>query len=70
MPFRPKDFRTTMATRLSELGVSEVTIGRMLGHAEKGVTRSRYVKHRHDEEKQAAWERWSTHVRTILGQPA
>jgi integrase len=51
------DLRRTCATRLAGLEVPRLVVGRVLGHADAGVT-ARYDLHAYDAEKRRALEKW------------
>jgi integrase len=55
---RPHDLRRTAATMIASTGVSRVVIGRILNHAERGVT-AVYDRYSYDAEKRAALNLWS-----------
>ena len=70
-PATPHDLRRTMASRLGELGISRVVIGKLLNHSESGVTARVYDKYEYAAEKAAAMAAWSERVTEIVsGQPA
>ncbi len=52
------DFRRTMRTRMSALGVAENVAELCLGHGKKGLARV-YDLHRHEAEMRAAFEAWA-----------
>ena len=52
---------------MASLGVARFVIGRVLNHAEPGVT-SVYDRHSYDPEKRAALEKWERHLRAIIGE--
>ncbi len=63
--WRLHDLRRTAATHMARLGVDRIVIGKVLNHAEGGVTK-RYDRHRYDSEKRIALDRWAAHLRTIV----
>lgn len=63
--FRPHDLRRTAATNMARLGISKLTISRVLNHAEGGVT-SIYARHSYGAEKRDALERWAARLEQIL----
>ena len=64
----PHDLRRTAASEMARLGVTEFVIGRILNHAEPGVTKV-YNRYSYDGEKRAALEKWERRLRTIIGEP-
>ena len=62
------DLRRSMASHLASLGVPRFVIGRILNHAEPGVTKV-YDRHSYDSEKRAALDKWERHLRAIIGEP-
>lgn len=65
-PFSPHDLRRTVATHLARLGVSRLTISKVLNHSEGGVT-SIYDRHAYETEKRAALDQWAAHLVRITG---
>jgi integrase len=63
--WRLHDLRRTAATHMARLGVDRLVIGKVLNHAEGGVTK-RYDRHRYDAEKRAALDRWAFHLQEII----
>jgi integrase len=64
-PFTPHDLRRTAASKMAAMGVSRLTIGKVLNHADRGAT-SVYDRHGYDEEKRAALLAWSEKLRDII----
>jgi integrase len=64
--WRFHDLRRSAATGLASLGVDVQTIGRVLGHSERGVTAQVYVRHSYLESKRQALHLWSQHIHTTL----
>ena len=62
---RPHDLRRTGGTFLSQLGVSRLTLKKVLNHVEKDVT-SIYDRYGYDAEKKYALELWSNHLMKIV----
>jgi integrase len=62
--WRLHDLRRTAATHMARLGVDRLVIGKVLNHAEGGVTK-RYDRHRYDAEKRAALDRWALHLQAV-----
>jgi integrase len=64
--YRWHDLRRTVATRLAEMGILEKTIGRVLNHAERGVTATVYNQYQYDAEKRAALDAWAVALDAIV----
>lgn len=64
-PFTPHDLRRTCATMLGGLGVSRFDQDRVLNHSDNSVS-AVYDRHRYDEEKRAALEKWETKLLKIV----
>jgi len=65
-PATPHDLRRTMASQLGELGVSRFIIGKLLNHAESGVTGRVYDKYDYAEQKRLAMLAWGDRLREIV----
>lgn len=63
--FRGHDLRRTAASFMASVGVPRLHIGKVLNHAERGVT-AVYDRHGYDAEKRAALEGWSRKLAVIL----
>ena len=63
--FEPHDLRRTAASMMTSAGVSRVVIGKILNHAEPGVT-AVYDRHSYDPEKRGALDAWGQQVEQIL----
>ncbi len=61
----PHDLRRTAASGLARAGVSRTVIGKVLNHAEPGVT-AVYDRHGYDAEKRAALDAWGEKIGQIL----
>lgn len=61
----PHDLRRSAASHMASLGISRVVIGKLLNHAEPGVT-AVYDRHSYDAEKRHALDAWSTRLKKIL----
>jgi integrase len=69
--WRLHDIRRSVATHIVRLGVSETTVGRVLGHAAQGVTAKVYALHSYEPEKRSALTRWAAEIeRAVAGRPA
>jgi integrase len=64
--YRWIDLRRTVATRLAEMGVDEVTISRVLNHARHSVTAKHYNKHAYTNEKREALNLWDQELQRII----
>ena len=63
--FRGHDLRRTAASVMASSGVSRTVIGKILNHAEPGVT-AVYDRHSYDPEKRAALDAWGSRVEQIV----
>jgi integrase len=63
--WRLHDLRRTAATHMARLGVDRLVIGKVLNHAEGGVT-MRYDRHRYDGEKRQALQLWGERLSVIV----
>ncbi len=61
----PHDLRRTAASGMTSLGINRLTVGKILNHAEPGVT-SVYDKYSYDPEKRYALDAWAAHLKGIL----
>ncbi len=61
----PHDLRRTAASFMTSLGISRLTVGKILNHAETGVT-AVYDRHSYDAEKRHALDAWAAHLEGIL----
>ncbi len=67
--FTPHDLRRTAASGMTSLGIPRLVVGKLLNHAEPGVT-AIYDRHGYDAEKRHALEAWAAHLESILsGKP-
>jgi integrase len=64
--WRLHDLRRTATTLMTECGVSRFIAGRVLGHAEQGVTGTHYDLYGYLNEKRAALDRWGTRLAAIV----
>ncbi len=64
--FTPHDLRRTVRTRLAEIGVSDITAEKVLGHKLQGVL-AIYNRHEYLAEKREAMRKWESKLKTILG---
>ena len=63
--FRGHDLRRTAASMVAGAGVNRTVIGKILNHAELGVT-AVYDRHSYDAEKRVALETWARTLTAIL----
>ena len=63
--FVAHDLRRTAASMMASAGVNRVVIGKILNHAEPGVT-AVYDRHSYDPEKRAALDAWGQRVEQIV----
>lgn len=63
--FTPHDLRRTAASRMASMGISRVTIGKILNHVEPGVT-AVYDRHGYDQEKRKALNAWGRKLESII----
>ncbi len=61
----PHDLRRTAASGMTSLGISRLTVGKILNHVETGVT-AVYDRHSYDAEKRHALEAWAAHLEGLL----
>ena len=67
--FVAHDLRRTAASMMASAGVNRVVIGKILNHAEPGVT-AVYDRHSYDAEKRQALDVWARLLDDILQHPA
>lgn len=63
--YRAHDFRRTAASIMAGMGVPRLVIGKILNHAETGVTRV-YDRHSYDKEKKEALAAWGARLSRIV----
>jgi integrase len=63
--FAPHDLRRTAASHMASMGISRLVVGKILNHAEPGVTRV-YDRHSYDAEKRQALEAWGRKVMALV----
>jgi integrase len=63
--FKLHDLRRTAASLMASLGVPRFVLGRVLNHADNGIT-AVYDRHSYDTEKRQALERLDRHLQTIV----
>ena len=62
----PHDLRRTAASHMTSLGANRLVVGKILNHAEPGVT-AVYDRHGYDAEKREALELWSNRLLGVPG---
>ena len=62
----PHDLRRTAASHMTSIGISRLTVSKILNHAETGIT-SVYDRHSYDTEKRAALDAWGARLVEIIG---
>jgi integrase len=62
---RLHDFRRTAASLMTGMGISRLTVKKILNHAERDVT-AIYDRHSYDPEKRSALEAWGRRLEQIL----
>ena len=63
--FQPHDLRRTAASYMASFGVPRPTIGKVLNHADAGITKV-YDRHSYDRQKQQALEAWGRRLEQIV----
>jgi integrase len=63
--FAPHDLRRTAASHMTSMGIPRLVVGKILNHAEPGVTRV-YDRHSYDAEKRQALEAWGRKVMALV----
>ena len=63
--FVPHDLRRTAASCMTGMGVSRLTVSKILNHVERGVT-AVYDRHSYDSEKRRALEAWARRLEEIV----
>ena len=68
--FRPHDLRRTAASLMTGMGISRLTVSKILNHVESDVT-AIYDRHSYDAEKRQALDAWARRLEEIIaGKPA
>jgi integrase len=63
--FRPHDLRRTGASLMTGMGISRLTVSKILNHAESSIT-AVYDRHSYDAEKRQALEAWAVRLDQIV----
>jgi integrase len=63
--FTPHDLRRTAASHMTGMGISRLTVSKILNHVERGVTAT-YDRHSYDQEKRQALEAWAVRLEEII----
>ena len=61
----PHDLRRTAASGMTSLGISRLTVSKILNHVESHVT-ARYDRYGYDAEKRHALDAWGAHLEGLL----
>ncbi|HVT60837.1 MAG TPA: site-specific integrase [Thermoanaerobaculia bacterium] len=64
--FVTRDLRRTVATGLARIGISQLTVAKLLNHSIPGVTDRHYDRHTYEAEKRRAVLAWDAHLRTLV----
>jgi integrase len=65
----PHDLRRTAASLMTGMGISRLTVAKILNHVERGVTAT-YDRHSYDAEKRQALEAWGRRLEEIIANEA
>jgi len=63
--FWPHDLRRSAASHMTSMGVSRLTVAKVLNHVERGVT-AVYDRHSYDAEKRQALDAWARRLHAIV----
>ena len=63
--FVPHDLRRTAASYMTSMGISRLVVGKILNHAEPGIT-AVYDRYSYDREKRQALETWASRLKEIV----
>jgi integrase len=63
--FVPHDLRRTVASQMTSMGISRLTVSKILNHVESGVT-AVYDRHSYDKEKRHALNKWAKRLEEIV----
>jgi integrase len=63
--FTPHDLRRTAASYMTGMGISRLTVSKILNHVERGVTAT-YDRHSYDAEKRQALDAWAARLAGII----
>ena len=63
--FTSHDLRRTAASHMTGMGISRLTVSKLLNHAESGVT-AVYDRHSYDTEKRRALDAWGRKIESIV----
>jgi integrase len=64
--FVTRDLRRTVATGLARIGISQLTVAKLLNHSIPGVTDRHYDRHTYEVEKRRAVLAWDAHLQTLV----
>jgi integrase len=57
-----RDLRRTVATRMTQIGVTERIVELVLNHATNSVAQKHYIKHQYRDQIKDAYTRWTEHL--------
>jgi len=63
--FWPHDLRRSAASHMTSMGISRLTVAKVLNHVERGVT-AVYDRHSYDAEKRQALDAWARRLEAIV----
>jgi integrase len=63
--YRSHDLRRTAASLMTGMGISRLTVGKILNHVEQGITRV-YDRYSYDQEKRITLDKWAARLEQIL----
>ena len=63
--FTAHDLSRTAASKMTGMGISRMTVSKILNHVERGVT-AVYDRHSYDKEKREALEAWGHRLQMIV----
>ncbi len=61
----PHDLRRSVASHMTGMGIPRLVVGKILNHAEPGVTKV-YDRHSYDPEKRQALDAWARRLHAIV----
>jgi integrase len=66
--FVTRDLRRTVATGLARIGISQLTVAKLLNHSIPGVTDRHYDRHTYEAEKRRAVLAWDAHLQALVNE--
>jgi integrase len=61
-----RDLRRSVATGLARIGISQLTVAKLLNHSIPGVTDRHYDRHTYEAEKRRAVLAWDAHLQLLI----